>query len=589
MWRKAKVFIIMFFILLWSTSFVKAEIVTDEITDVRISWMEHTLPELKVYFNFYNEDIFGIEAKLKEEDIRISIDGEVYESGVLEKASVHPVKTNTLFLIDTSSEMSIENIKKVKTFIANWVDKKSPGDEVAIFVVDETIKELQDFTDDESILLEATEEIRISDKDAIYLSGMMQSIQKAKKKKFAKVEERLEDSQTILISFATGSNTSQKEVKIKEIENVMKINNIPVYVVGMKDNLTTKQAEVLESLRELAIISGGRYYERNENHTNLFEEIQNIFRTQYVYTISTSFSNVDQEEKVVSLYIENQDMSLVDKHVFINTRRFVDTVVPKVESYTYNQKAGLLTIQVTEPVSSSNPMESVTIADEKGKEVKIKKVAYQEKQILVYIQDVETGQYQVKLQNIFDESLEKNPLQYDEIVFGKEKEKILLEKPKNPPEITKEEAAIEAFLIYFFKENRVATIIVVSIIGCSALSGVYISRRKKRKGGNVKLHLIYKDHGTGKEKSFHTKISTEDTIVGSRKDCDLYIDRKEMGKQHFAIYRNTQRVMVRELKDGNGTTIDGVRVSEPMELKEKGEIEAGNTSFLYEIEKKGRI
>jgi hypothetical protein len=69
-------------------------------------------------------------------------------------------------------------------------------------------------------------------------------------------------------------------------------------------------------------------------------------------------------------------------------------------------------------------------------------------------------------------------------------------------------------------------------------------------------------------------------ITIGRAGADLTINDSEASRQHAAIEVRDTVITVEDLKSTNGTLIDGERITEPVELQDKGEFQIGGTTLM---------
>ncbi len=86
---------------------------------------------------------------------------------------------------------------------------------------------------------------------------------------------------------------------------------------------------------------------------------------------------------------------------------------------------------------------------------------------------------------------------------------------------------------------------------------------------------------TGDEKGTEFELTSHEVIVGSAKDCDIRIDDLTVSQRHFAVVRDEQSYLVRDLGSTNGTFLDDARVREAY-IRPGAIIRAGEIYFRFE-------
>jgi len=69
-------------------------------------------------------------------------------------------------------------------------------------------------------------------------------------------------------------------------------------------------------------------------------------------------------------------------------------------------------------------------------------------------------------------------------------------------------------------------------------------------------------------------------ITIGRSGADLTINDGEASRQHAAIEVRDQLVLLEDLKSTNGTVVDGVKLTGPVEIQDKSEFQIGGTTLM---------
>jgi predicted Zn finger-like uncharacterized protein len=69
-------------------------------------------------------------------------------------------------------------------------------------------------------------------------------------------------------------------------------------------------------------------------------------------------------------------------------------------------------------------------------------------------------------------------------------------------------------------------------------------------------------------------------ITIGRSVADLVISDGEASRQHAAIEVRDQLVLLEDLKSTNGTIVDGVKLTAPVEIQDKSEFQIGGTTLM---------
>ena len=81
------------------------------------------------------------------------------------------------------------------------------------------------------------------------------------------------------------------------------------------------------------------------------------------------------------------------------------------------------------------------------------------------------------------------------------------------------------------------------------------------------------------------QLSTDNTVVGRRPDCDLRIQTRDVSRRHCEISLTDDAVTVRDLGSSNGTFVNGKRVAEAT-LGPGDQLQVGPVVFVVQVDDK---
>lgn len=90
---------------------------------------------------------------------------------------------------------------------------------------------------------------------------------------------------------------------------------------------------------------------------------------------------------------------------------------------------------------------------------------------------------------------------------------------------------------------------------------------------------LYQIRGDGEEVE-HWEIGDQPVVVGRGPCADVRIEDDRLSREHFAVSREGNVVVVCDLNSRNGTWVEGQRVSRA-ELRPTDTIRAGRSRFLF--------
>jgi pSer/pThr/pTyr-binding forkhead associated (FHA) protein len=93
--------------------------------------------------------------------------------------------------------------------------------------------------------------------------------------------------------------------------------------------------------------------------------------------------------------------------------------------------------------------------------------------------------------------------------------------------------------------------------------------------------VLFKKNGTQKGFALPSQV----TVIGRRRDCDLYIPLMAVSRKHCQLIQNQDSLKVRDLGSRNGTYLNGERVEEAT-AKPGDYVQIGPLTFLIQIDGK---
>lgn len=82
------------------------------------------------------------------------------------------------------------------------------------------------------------------------------------------------------------------------------------------------------------------------------------------------------------------------------------------------------------------------------------------------------------------------------------------------------------------------------------------------------------------ESSTH-ELTHDETVIGRHPECQLQIDSTMVSRKHARVLRQGNRFVVEDLGSGNGTTVNGVRITSPTQLSHDDRIKLGPILLRY--------
>ncbi|WP_432627736.1 FHA domain-containing protein [Brotaphodocola sp.] len=420
----------------------------------------------------------------------------------------------------------------------------------------------------------------------------------------------------VMIVISDGEDFTIGKTGAQEAQNILAQRGIPVYAFGIADTAR----ENTNSFGEFARTSGG--------NLTVFEvseagQILNNFARQ---TESANVWKFSAETNIVpnsmqSFMMTGADGQKLTRDVMVS-RYIPDRTAPvilRAELVSDQQ----LEVEFSEPVDGSDQASAYTLKIEEEKKEKKeekkedsdqddesqkeedKEDEEQEEQetqvadvtitgvtistdalntvILALSEKPKSGNYQLVCTNITDRSMEKNLV-------------------SAPASFEVEKGSFKERTFQAIREWYWIGLILLAVVLVVILLVVYYKVKKKHGviyvdgkpvlASNVELHKHIKIE-EAQSKSFELvvrakgsapetlKLTMQDSfIIGRSKICNLYLDDKQLSRQHFALEWDGTHMFITDLDTTNGTFVNHKKITKRNPLRVGDEISAGSLSFV---------
>ena len=99
-----------------------------------------------------------------------------------------------------------------------------------------------------------------------------------------------------------------------------------------------------------------------------------------------------------------------------------------------------------------------------------------------------------------------------------------------------------------------------------------VSKRKK----NKPISFIVENNANDKRFEY---LITNKVVCGRADFCDIVFNDSKMSRYHFCIQKQKKKYIITDMNSTNGTYLNGIKLIESKELKNKDRIFAGNTTI----------
>ena len=318
-----------------------------------------------------------------------------------------------------------------------------------------------------------------------------------------------------------------------------------------------------------------------------FEQLNLWWKKTMVATFQASDSTVFDKSGEITLTLngkaicENQKIAQAYNWQENTTQPTVEKLVKETDNS--------LSFIYSEPMKGAEVIKNYTVTRSDNQKVEIESLKYDVKTykcVLTFAQNLFTDDYKVAISNVTDVDHSPHtvtPTELSAHIDG----------------VSESTYSVLQFLKTFWWAILIGTIIIILLVVYFVIKshgGIVEQASGKMGFGNAttvtvgistpktkKIMLLMTD-SYGKQKEIVCNIDSS-IFVGRDKMCQIHTDDDKMSRQHFAIESTQLGFYIMDLDTLNGTTVNGVRLTERQLLKEGDVITAGREKFEFSIYK----
>ena len=131
---------------------------------------------------------------------------------------------------------------------------------------------------------------------------------------------------------------------------------------------------------------------------------------------------------------------------------------------------------------------------------------------------------------------------------------------------------------------RVTFLVVLYIFLALAIWMLWRSVVSKQKHqGNIPIPNLILSASVG-QKQLTLSFAGPEVLIGRSQDCDFILEDATVSSRHAHLYYNLNQWWFEDFKSTNGSFLDGIRVEEPIVVKDNDEIYCGDAIFRITIQ-----
>jgi len=303
-----KKYILIFITVLITISLIPFSMVyADQGSTISIKKIDNSkFPETIVKFSIF--DSKGIPLKnLGKDDIELKENGKVISDFKIESIIDNETPSYISLLIDNSGSMKGEPLQEAKDAAKSFIESLKDIDEIKIFVFNDDVKIIQDFTKDKEALNKAIESIEVKGNKTVLNLAVFRGLQDLESKPFG---------QRFLVLLTDGKD-EDISINADDAINLAKDKKIPIFSIGFGDNFNQDSKkydeEANKALNRFSILTGGLFFiAKEEADLNAsFSKVSELLRYQYKVTYNSQIPKDGNEYDVV-ISVKNIDEVVTD-------------------------------------------------------------------------------------------------------------------------------------------------------------------------------------------------------------------------------------------------------------------------------------
>jgi len=491
--------------------------------------------------------------------------------------------TDYFVLVDVSNSIKSNYTEKIKSVLSDFFQELKPGDKLVLITFGKEVDVVLEGEEDNEERTAALSAIHNKDNETKLFEAIMS---------VADLADKMQDSnRKICLVISDGEDFSVGTSTNSEAQKALRDRNIPVYAMGVKNTAKENLTAFGEVAREL----GGYLivFDASETKTAI-EEFQNAWRDTWLIEAMApdnivNYQMNDMMVKYLPSGISRTKSVMLDSYVAdIDSPRIINIVKTGNET---------LRVDFSEPVQNAENAAAWKVGFD-GENLFIASAQYsdsaQQSVQLTFGKVLYEGDYEVSAPGVTDVSMEKNAV--------KDIKSVHLEGESVPEEEASVITQTEIVQVPVSGWQKWGWVILLVIVVALFTFLIILWRIiKKRKGvvyvddkavlvSNIdqrqRIHIQQTNNQAeqtqlildfvGQEGKRISHSFTNSMIVGRSEMCDLSLTDEKLSRQHFALEKSGDNLLISDLNSTNGTRVNGLVVKKSFKLSQGDVISVGN-------------
>lgn len=550
--------------------------------------------------------------------------GEKLQLQDLKKFSETGESAEYYILLDISASIRKSRFEEIKSALTEFLQNMRGDDSMVLITFGDAVQNVLNGTETRDAAAATISQLENNNQNTLLFEAI-----DAAAEQMVKAGDSTE-KRRVMVVISDGKDCADDTRSIESVGSGLTAKGIPLYTIAVENNEGDSETEISNYQGKFGALSrntGGIPWTVGEDRSVLdgLNQIQ-----------ETLFHSFRAEFRAESNKVSNKKEDFVLKFVDENNRTETCSVLvsrgqedhnlPKVTSVTVSSTNSIDVVYSEKVLNAADTGNYRLTRD--GKAIPVSQVAVSEENpytyTLVFENDFLTGEYQLKISGVTDDSNEQNALANPEKNFHidgiteTETQKITEKQTeKQTQKVTEKETESETeaeekgFVDQLLDHWYIIVIVVVFLAALIVIIVVLVKKSKKTeepmyepserisevdmdlRPANSRHHvkvnpmlpskkiIMWISNGTDAPKEMEVTINGS-CIVGRSGQCDVCCDDPMMSRQHFALEVEGDNVFITDLQTRNGTSVNGVAIREKYRLESRDEIAAGNLKFRVE-------
>ena len=582
----------------------------DSLVSAEIEQIYAKMPDVKVYVPVEKYQEMSLD------NLSVYLENEQLKCTNIEKFGESGQHIDYYFLIDISISIPAERFQGMKSAVLDFRRNMDEKDRLTVITFGKEVKNVYCSDEKEKDLTNIINNLRSNENGTSLFSALAYTARLSD----SNTDDQYKRKECVL--FTDGYDFSVGEETANETINLLNKYNLPVYSVALISN---RDDEVKE-LGALSRTTGGTINRVTveKDCKTVLNEILGQINNSMVISLSASSNNVSNKISQISVKFKDENITKT-KDVFLS-RWQPDKVEPKIIKAALDGE-DKISITFSEDVLNADKAASYTVTNkDRNEALKITAVSYSNNTAVITLDDpVIKGTYSIAGKGITDHSMEKNKLSevFEVKLDGVEEESPLLmiiilsasaavmilliitiiilakgkskskntvplpiyrnypndlpQPPQNPNPIPTPTPNYHNETLPDNSKNDPTVIEHIAVQRELESDKQYVVNIEPPKIKTIMLHIGVV-LGSGEKQSFDAELA-ESLVVGRSKVCGLKINDPYIARVHFVLEQKDGGIYVTDLKSTNGTSLNGIKLTESRRLHQNDVITAGTVHF----------